>query len=45
MVELCRRVLDGFGMLVEWTLGILVPIFKGKGDIMKLQFLQSRGAY
>ena len=25
--------LDGFGMPVEWALSIVVPIFKGKGDI------------
>ena len=24
---------DGFGMQAEWTLSIVVPIFKGKGDI------------
>ena len=33
MAEICQRVLDGFGMPVEWTLCILVPIFKGKGDV------------
>ena len=32
MTEIYHRVLDGFGMLVEWALGIVVPIFKGMGD-------------
>ena len=33
MAEICQRILDGFGMPVEWALSIVVPIFKGKGDI------------
>ena len=33
MVEICEKVLDGFGMPAEWALGIVVPIFKGKDDI------------
>ena len=33
MSEICQRVLDGFGMPVEWALSIVVLIFKGKGDI------------
>ena len=33
MAEICQRVLDGFGMPVEWALGIVFPIFKGKFDI------------
>ena len=33
MDEICQRTLDGFGMPVEWALTIVVPIFKGKGDI------------
>ena len=33
MAEICQRVLDGFGMPVEWALGIVVPIFKGMGDV------------
>ena len=28
MVEICQKVLDGFGMLTEWTLSIVAPIFK-----------------
>ena len=34
MVELCQRVLDGRGMPDEWPLSVVVPIFKGKGDVM-----------
>ena len=34
MVELCQGVLDGKGMLVEWQINVVVPIFKGKGDAM-----------
>ena len=33
MGEICKKVLDGFGMPAELALGIVVPIFKGKGDI------------
>ena len=32
-VEICQKVLDGSKMPVEWDLRIVVPIFKGKGDI------------
>ena len=39
MVELCQSVLDGRGMLDEWALSVVVPIFKGKGHAM------SCGAY
>ena len=39
MVELCQGVLDGRGMLDEWALSVVVPIFKGKGNAM------SCGAY
>ena len=34
IAEICLKVLDGFGMPVEWALGIVVPIFKGNGDSM-----------
>ena len=34
MMELCQRVLDGKGIPTEWKTSILVPIFKGKGDVM-----------
>ena len=33
MAEICQRVLDGFGMLVEWAQSVVVQIFKEKGDI------------
>ena len=33
MAEICQRVIDGFGMPVEWTLSIVVSIFMGMGDI------------
>ena len=33
MAEICQKVLDGFGMPVEWSLSIVVAIFMGKGDI------------
>ena len=33
MVELCQRVFDGKGMPDEWQISVLVPIFKGKGDV------------
>ena len=39
MIEMCQRVFDGGGMPDEWTLSVVVPIFKGKGDSM------SCGAY
>ena len=32
MAEICQGFL-GFGMPVEWAIGIVVPILKGKGDI------------
>ena len=34
MAEICQNVLSGFGMPAEWALSVVVPIFKGKGDIM-----------
>ena len=33
MAEICTRVFDRIGMPVEWALNMVVPIFKGKGDI------------
>ena len=33
MAEICVKVLDGFGKPAEWVLSIVVPIFKGNGDI------------
>ena len=32
--KLCQRVLDGKGMPKEWKTSVVVPIFKGKGDVM-----------
>ena len=34
MMELCHRVLDGREMPDEWKTSVVVPIFKGKGDVM-----------
>ena len=34
VMELCQRVLDGTGMPDEWKTSVIVPIFKGKGDVM-----------
>ena len=34
MMELCQRVLDDRGMPDEWKTSVIVPIFKGKGDVM-----------
>ena len=33
IAEVCQEVLHGFGMPAKWALSIVVPIFKGKGDI------------
>ena len=34
MMELCQRVFDGRGMPDERKSSVIVPIFKGKGDVM-----------
>ena len=34
IMELCQHVLDGRGMPDEWKTSVIVPIFKGKGDVM-----------
>ena len=34
MMELCQRVVDGGGMPDEWKTSVIVPIFKGKGNVM-----------
>ena len=34
IMELCLRVLDGRGMPGEWKTSVIVPIFKGKGDVL-----------
>ena len=33
MMELCQRMLNGKGMPDEWQTSVLIPIFKGKGDV------------
>jgi len=33
-MKLCQRVLDGKGMSDEWKTSVVVPIFKGKGNVM-----------
>ena len=33
MTEIYQRVQDGFEIPFEWVLSIVVPIFKGEGDI------------
>ena len=38
MAEICQKVLDGFGISGECALGIVVPIFKGKDDIINCSF-------
>ena len=32
--KLCQRMLDGEGMPEEWKTSVVVPIFKGKGDVV-----------
>ena len=32
--KLCQKILDGKGMPEEWKTSVVVPIFKGKGDVM-----------
>ena len=34
MMELCQCVLDGREMPDDWKTSVIVPIFKGKGDVM-----------
>ena len=34
MPQLCQRVLDGKGIPNEWKTSAVVPILKGKGDVM-----------
>ena len=33
MAEICQTVLDGFGMSVEYAVGIVVAVYKRNGDI------------
>jgi len=37
LMELCQRVLDGKVMPDEWKTSVVVPIFKGKGDVMNCE--------
>ena len=41
MLQLCQRVLDGKGIPNEWKTSVVVPIFKGKGDVI----IFKRGSY
>ena len=34
MLQLCQQVLDGNRIPNEWKTSVVVPIFKGKGDVM-----------
>jgi len=34
MKELCQRVLNGKGIPNDWKTSVVVPIFKGKGDVL-----------
>ena len=34
MIQLCQRVLDGNGIPDEWKTSVMVPIFKGNGDVI-----------
>ena len=40
MVELCQHVLDDRGIPDEWKASVIVPIFKGKGNVMNLRIIQ-----
>ena len=45
MKKLCQRVFDGKGMPEEWKTSVVVPIFKGKGGVIRLWSIQrSRAA-
>ena len=34
MREICQRVMDGEGLPNDWKTSVVVPIYKGKGDVM-----------
>ena len=44
MMELCQCVLDGRGMPDEWKTSVIVPIFKGKGDVLSCESSRSETA-
>ena len=33
IMKLCQRVIDGKRMLEDWNTSVMVPIYKGKGDV------------
>ena len=35
LIELCHRILDRKGLPDDWSTSVVIPIFKGKGHIMK----------
>ena len=37
MIELCQQVLDGRGMPEDWKMSLVIPIFKGKGNLMSCE--------
>ena len=34
LMELCQMILDGKGMPTDWASNVIIPISKGKGDIV-----------
>ena len=38
MSEICQRIIDGFGMPVEWALRIVVPMLKVNGDVRNCSY-------
>ena len=34
MLDLCQQVLDGRGMPDEWKTNVIVPVFKGKSNMV-----------
>ena len=37
----CHLILDGNGMPVDWATSVLIPIVRGKGDIMNCDMHRS----
>ena len=44
MVELCQGVTHGRGILDDWVLSVVVPIFKGKGNAVSWRYKGSEVA-
>jgi len=44
MMQLCQRVLDENGIPDKWKTSVVVPIFKGKGDVMNCGSYRSEAA-